>query len=513
MNREIYTFVEHPRVLFFLMFFAFCSGIISAETGNIFVIVFCLASFLLLLFSYFRKIFIKFLCLVTAFCIWYALANTAHEKRFEEFSKISEITKNFSEKVEVSGEIKELLYQSDKRKTFLLNIDTIDTNSTIYKMPKWDGFHLFVDIPKNLTLNNGDKITFSGKIKSSQENPEKWLQWFEKYSWLAKSYGNFSLYSFQKEVNTENNYFSALKEKIFSKIFSGFPTENAALILWVTIGNTELFSNEMKKEFKWSSLTHILVVSWSNIAFVILIINFFLNFLPFHRYIKYSIIALFIASYGTLVGWDMPVIRASIMGLISYIAIRGNSRISSTALLFLLATIILIFEPLSLLYDASFGLSFGATLWIIVFNKYIENFIQKYCHINIISTSISVTLSATLGSAGAIIYHFGTFAIFGILANILIGGIMWILLIISTIYIFWSFIFRDFLLYFLGIPIYFITEYIFFISNIFSKFPVLEIPNTIKAPIAIGLYFFIFLFTIHSDEQKRLQIKTNHSHQ
>lgn len=281
----------------------------------------------------------------------------------------------------------------------------------------------------------------------------------------------------------------------------------------VTIGNTDLLTDELKDDFKNSSLTHILVVSGANIAFVMLIIGFFTKYLPIHRYAQYSLISGFVIAYGSLVGWDTPVLRASIMGVISYISIRGNNRINSLAILFLVAMIFLIIEPLSLLYDASFGLSFGATFGIIVFNPILENFLKKFLKYNILVTSVSVTLAATLGSAGALIYHFGTFGFFGIFANILIGGIMGILLILSTFYIFWALIFGDIFLYFFGLPIYFLTEYILMISVFFSQFPPTQIPENIKIPLSTFLYFIGFLYAIHADEEKRITFQKNHSHQ
>lgn len=268
-------------------------------------------------------------------------------------------------------------------------------------------------------------------------------------------------------------------------------------------------TENLKEDFKNSSLTHILVVSGANIAFVMLIIDFLLKYIPIHRFIKYGIIFGFVIGYSTLVGWDMPVIRASIMGIISYLSIRGSNKTNSLAILFLIATILLFIEPLSLLYDASFGLSFGATFGIIVFNPILQDFFKRIFKFSWIATMLSVTLSATIGSAGALIYYFGTFGFFGIFANILIGGIMGVLLIFSTFYTIWALIFGDIFTFWLGLPIYFMTEYIFIIADFFGKFPPTEIPEKIKIPICITLYSLGFLFAIDMDEKKRIN-QTNH---
>lgn len=72
-------------------------------------------------------------------------------------------------------------------------------------------------------------------------------------------------------------------------------------------------TSDIKSEFKNSGLTHILVVSGSNIAFVILIFSFILQYFPIKEFLKYLIILFFLILYGSLVGWDTPVIRATIM--------------------------------------------------------------------------------------------------------------------------------------------------------------------------------------------------------
>lgn len=81
---------------------------------------------------------------------------------------------------------------------------------------------------------------------------------------------------------------------------------------------------------------------------------------------------------------------------------------------------------------------------------------------------------------------------------------MGILLIFATFYTAWVLIFGDILTFWLGIPIYFMTEYIFVIADIFGKFPPTEIPEKIKIPICIILYILGFLFAIDMDEKKRI---------
>lgn len=78
----------------------------------------------------------------------------------------------------------------------------------------------------------------------------------------------------------------------------------------MTIGNIELLSSETKQYFTNAGITHILVVSGSNIAFVIILLTGILKYIPLSRWIRITVVILFVLLYGSLVGWDMPVVRA-----------------------------------------------------------------------------------------------------------------------------------------------------------------------------------------------------------
>jgi predicted membrane metal-binding protein len=69
----------------------------------------------------------------------------------------------------------------------------------------------------------------------------------------------------------------------------------------MSIGNIELLDPETKSAFTQAGIIHILVVSGSNIAFVILIISKLLSYIPIRSMIKHMIIVSFVLLYGSLV--------------------------------------------------------------------------------------------------------------------------------------------------------------------------------------------------------------------
>jgi competence protein ComEC len=128
------------------------------------------------------------------------------------------------------------------------------------------------------------------------------------------------------------------------------------------------------------------------------------------------------------------------MGLLAFFAIEYRSRVSSLAILFLIGDLFLIFSPLSLIYDPAFGLSFAATMSIIL---YYTPLIQRLRHShvpNIGASILAITLSASLGTLPIVIYHFGSISLGFLFANIAIAWIVGWILFMSVWYILLSFL-------------------------------------------------------------------------
>lgn len=236
----------------------------------------------------------------------------------------------------------------------------------------------------------------------------------------------------------------------------------------MTIGVIDLLSENVKKDFIGSGLAHILVVSGSNIAFLIIFLSIFFRYIPLPRRVLESIIIISILLYGSLVSWDTSVLRATMMGILSYLVASQERKISSKASLLGAFLVLFFLEPLAPLYDAGFGLSFGATLGIILFDREIKKYTKKYHIPEVFAAIFSVSLGAMLGSLPVLVYHFGTISIFSLIANILIAPILgWILF--STVIFFFVASISHFLAYLWGFLVYFPTLYVLKVSEFFSN--------------------------------------------
>ncbi|MBP9779746.1 ComEC/Rec2 family competence protein [Candidatus Gracilibacteria bacterium] len=397
-------------------------------------------------------------------------------------------TNGFLSNTTIEGDIIDIAYQSDYTSTYRLRIDNIDNIST-----QDVSSILFIEVPKNLSIEINDILIFTGKILPTLTYP---LTGFERYAWKEGIFGKVKITSFEKKNIGKKTFFSKAQKWSESVLFRGFPRDTAALLLGMTIGNTELLHSELKKDFLNSGMTHILVVSGSNIAFVILLIVFLLKYTGSNKWIRIGVVVLFVFLYSHLVGWEPPVIRATCMGILTYISLQYQTRISSIILLLSIGALYLSFSPNLLIYDAGFGLSFSATFGILFFHKKIQNYLNGIGLFSVLSDIISITIGAMLGSLPVMIFHFGTISIGGILANILIAPILGPLLFLSVGYMSLASLGVS-ELYYPGIFVYLPAEAVLMITSFFSEGVQLTIPEDYRISLGftlLGFYSILLIF-------------------
>ncbi len=332
------------------------------------------------------------------------------------------------------------------------------------------------------------------------------LQWFSRYAWYNRIYGKSNVPIFERINITPITQLWKIQLWAKSVLFAGFPENIAGIVLGMTIGNIELLTSETKKSFTNTGITHILVVSWSNIAFVIVIITGILKYLPIKRFLRAIIVIVFVLTYWCLVGWDMPVIRAVSMWLLVYITIEWWKKASSISILILVGWWILLYSPLALIYDAWFGLSFAWTLGILLFHEPLKSVLLSWYIPRFLSEIINVTLAASIGSIVAILYHFNTIPLFGIISNILISGFLWWILFSSVLYLLFSLI-GWWILYIWWWTIYIPTAYIVWISEIFGNWYILTLDKKIAEPIALFLIWIIVSILFYLEKINLLKSK------
>lgn len=207
-------------------------------------------------------------------------------------------------------------------------------------------------------------------------------------------------------------WFSDIKTGLENNFQKIYPEPYASIVSGMTIGSAPNLPDFVDKRFKETGLTHILVVSGSNITLVLGLLFFLLKGL--HK--KYQII--FAGSgailYTLLIGLDPPALRALFMGILGLGAIILGRDFSAERILFIFGLLSLTINPYSI-YDAGFLLSFFATLGIILFSQ-IFIFKEK----NVFKEVLVSTVAASIFTVPVTIYYFDSFSIFGLFYNLIV---------------------------------------------------------------------------------------------
>lgn len=174
------------------------------------------------------------------------------------------------------------------------------------------------------------------------------------------------------------------REQFYHSIVSKYTTSHdsviAGLLAGMTIWDRSLLSPDWYQQFIDSGLVHLIAVSGGNIAIVVLFVGLLLFWMPF--YLRQCVLICCIIWYALVVWNDSSIIRATIMWLLTIIALFPGRQLSLWRSIAYARCGMLVWNPYYLLYDLWFGLSFAALSGIAVATAILQRYIQKDAEMN-----------------------------------------------------------------------------------------------------------------------------------
>lgn len=460
--------------------------------------------------------------LISIFAIFLLANGYAQWRNFADFQN-DNLVNLVGQEVEISGKIISFPDVREKNTRFYVEAENITQNPA-----KLSGKFLLV-LPKsgldskseNLSpdlkkIDYGNKIVVQGKIVypssfSRDFDYRKYLKRFgvqvmiknpAKFEILDQHQGNF----FLEKAKISRNFLEKNLEK-------SLPNPHAKIAMGVLLGVKNQLPEWTQNDFKKSGLQHLLVVSGTNVAIVMIAIGFLLK--KFGRSISFlgSLIALIF--FVLMTGADAPILRAALMGGVSGLAISWGKMNDARNLVLLSAVIIGIFQPLVLQSDIGFALSFGATIGIIItfpifeklfrgiFNNLNESPLKKI--VQGIFMILGISLSAQIAILPILIKSFGSFPLGGIPANLfsepLIPFIMFFSFVSSLAGIFPIMIAKI-----IAIPAYILLAILLQIAHLFAKIPNIIISDFSNYVFASFIILIIFYGLFSRDFEERFLI-------
>jgi len=212
-------------------------------------------------------------------------------------------------------------------------------------------------------------------------------------------------------------YLQSMRSKLTLQISTALPGDEGALLAGMLYGERGL-SKEAKTRFESAGLTHLVAVSGSNITILVVILMRILLGIGLDRRKSFFALAISVMLFVGFVGPQASVVRAAIMGLLIELAPLVGRLVRASRLLLVAAVAFTLVHPAALLFDASFALSFLATIGLLTWGTWFDEYSQKYFPWKTMREIAGATFGATLMTAPYIAWAFGQVSLIGIIANL-----------------------------------------------------------------------------------------------
>lgn len=363
------------------------------------------------------------------------------------------------------------------------------------KNNKGDKFILKINKNLNIKLEVQNKIFLEGEFKLQSLSRNEGGYNYRRYLNSKNIYGiiNVNRKTIVVKDVRKIDFITKIKYYIQDTFSRVLPKDYAGIINGMLNGDTKNVSENILEDFKNSGVTHLLAVSGSNIAYIIMFLSIISNKI-FGKYFSYYVLIFSIIIFIFVSGASASVARAGIMAILNIIATIFSKKSNTINNICFSALILLIINPLTI-YDVGFILSFVGTLGIVLLSTDIINFIRKYIKAKILSETIGVTLSAQIMLTPVMLFYFNTFSLVSLITNFLIVPISSFLTILGFIVVIISLVSIELAKIF-SYPIYALVFFMFKITNFFGKIPFANIlVPTPKMYVIIGYYTIILIIS------------------
>ncbi|MCI0680201.1 ComEC family competence protein [bacterium] len=225
----------------------------------------------------------------------------------------------------------------------------------------------------------GDRIRVSGEFfRPKNFSDENDAREFDYAAYLAKDGIFYQIFYPQTELVSEGGgnaikrNLLALKEAYLGNISETIPEPEASLGGGITVGAESGMGDDLEKKFRATGIIHIVVLSGYNVTIIAESLMRALSFAP--RLAALSAGLGSVMLFVIMTGASATIVRAGIMAALVIVARHIGRPYAVTNALILAATAMLLHNPKLLIFDASFQLSFLATLALI----YVAPLVEPY---------------------------------------------------------------------------------------------------------------------------------------
>ncbi len=245
----------------------------------------------------------------------------------------------------------------------------------------------------------GDVVTLTGLVKAmSFSQEQESLKNFFKKEKIYYEIKSAKIIHIEKPFSIKRKLVR-FRKTIEKSIADALPRPHSDLGQGLVVSGKGSMSKDLLEQFKRVGLIHIVVLSGSNVSIIAAALFSAFRFLP--RFICGVVSLTCMSFFALMTGAAPPVVRSVLMSSIPFtvplwidaVQTRASSgdpdarnhkpdrvhaQLTGISLLCLTGYLMCLFNPLFLLYDISFQLSFMATLGLVLYTEPISNLIARF---------------------------------------------------------------------------------------------------------------------------------------
>ena len=379
------------------------------------------------------------------------------------------------------------------------------------------GTNIIAYIEKNISLSPGDIIYLEGEFSKAEGRRNYGGFSYNNYLKQKKIYGMIYVKSIKRIKKKHDLYFllGFIKQNINHKINLLYENDEADFLKSILIGDKDELSDEIKNNFRNSSLSHILAISGMHISYIVLALKQILKRIIKNKKMQNRLLIIFLMFFSILTGLQPSCIRACIMNSLILISENIYSKNSIYISILISFILLILINPYNI-YSVGMWLSFMGTLGIILFSNFfsrifiyiINKKIKNERHKKVFSYFINlftVCISAQIMILPIMVYNFNTYSLTYFISNILSSLIIGPILIIGYLSVISSYFFIP-ISRIMAIFEKALIKLLFFITKFCSKLPFSSIITITPSIITIILYYLIIAIIVFYYYKKRISI-------
>jgi len=272
--------------------------------------------------------------------------------------------------------------------------------------------------------------------------------------------------------NAERAYTNLLKmkQKFKTVIDENMSLRESGLLSAMILGYRREILPDLNNAFATTGLTHIIAISGLNITLIAALLFELLGIFGLTRAKSFWLSMLILFFYVLMIGAFASAARAFIMSFIYMYSLKIGRPAKAWNLILLAAVILLLINPLALMFDIGFQLSFLAILGLMIFQPIFSGWFEFVSDKFKIRSMLAMTLSAQVFTLPLIAYYFGRISLIAPLANLLVLPTLPVLTTIGFLMILSGLVWSQ-LAFTLGLILHFIVWYIIFVAELLSQVP------------------------------------------